>query len=124
MEIASDKRELFSLYTKYIYFAGESGIWTFEDTMVMEKQELDMELASERIPVPRIQQPKLNVVKRNKSSVLCGKPRLRKKALHDAILKQMEFYFSDANLSKDRYLSERLEKNSCNIILISLIIQF
>ncbi|XP_063822985.1 la-related protein 7-like [Ostrinia nubilalis] len=36
--------------------------------------------------------------------------RHRKKQLYDNILKQMEFYFSDANLMKDRYLSD-LVKN-------------
>lgn len=80
--------------------------------MVMEEQESNVELASERIPVPRIQQPKI-IKRNNRSGASRGKPRLRKKALHAAILKQMEFYFSDANLSKDRYLSELLKKNPC-----------
>ncbi|EZA52284.1 La-related protein [Ooceraea biroi] len=81
--------------------------------MVMEEQESDMELASERIPVPQVQEPTIDTVKRNnKSSVSRGKPRLRKKALHASIVKQMEFYFGDANLSKDRFLSELLQKNS------------
>ncbi|XP_014470660.1 PREDICTED: la-related protein 7 [Dinoponera quadriceps] len=80
--------------------------------MVMEEQESNIELASERIPVPQIQQPKMDLIKLNsRSGVSRGKPRLRKKALHAAILKQMEFYFSDANLNKDRYLSELLKKN-------------
>ncbi|EFN88316.1 la-related protein 7 [Harpegnathos saltator] len=80
--------------------------------MVMEEQESNIELASERIPVPQIQQPQMDIIKRNnRSGVSRGKPRLRKKALHAAILKQMEFYFSDANLSKDRYLSELLKKS-------------
>ncbi|XP_047984278.1 la-related protein 7 [Leguminivora glycinivorella] len=37
-----------------------------------------------------------------------GRKRLRhrKKLLYDKILKQMEFYFSDANLTKDRFLGE------------------
>lgn len=83
--------------------------------MVMEEQEPNTELDSERIPVPQIQQPKMDgTIKRNsRSAVSRGKLRLRKKALHNAILKQMEFYFSDANLSKDRYLSELLKKSSC-----------
>ncbi|XP_032679420.1 la-related protein 7 [Odontomachus brunneus] len=80
--------------------------------MVMEEQESNIELASERIPVPQIQQSKMDMIKRNsRSAVSRGKPRLRKKALHAAILKQMEFYFSDANLNKDRYLSELLKKS-------------
>ncbi|XP_066148052.1 la-related protein 7 [Euwallacea fornicatus] len=36
------------------------------------------------------------------------KSRHRKKHLYSKILQQMEFYFSDANLSKDRYLSQQL----------------
>lgn len=36
--------------------------------------------------------------------------RHRKKLLYDKILKQMEFYFSDANLTKDRFLGD-LVKN-------------
>ncbi|XP_070166678.1 la-related protein 7 [Polyergus mexicanus] len=80
--------------------------------MVMEEQGSDMELASENIPVPQVQELKVDTIKRNnKSSASHGKPRLRKKALHASILKQMEFYFSDANLSKDRFLSELLKTN-------------
>ncbi|XP_024873267.1 la-related protein 7-like [Temnothorax curvispinosus] len=78
--------------------------------MVME--ESDMELASESIPVPQIQAPVIDTIKRNnKSGASHGKPRLRKKALHSLILKQMEFYFSDANLNKDRYLSGLLKES-------------
>lgn len=39
------------------------------------------------------------------------KSRHRKKALHAAILKLMEFYFSDANLNKDRYLCKLIEQD-------------
>lgn len=78
----------------------------------MEEQELDMELASESIPVPQVQEPIIDAIKRNKSGV-SRKPRLRKKALYASILKQMEFYFSDANLSKDRYLSGLLKNGPC-----------
>lgn len=35
--------------------------------------------------------------------------RHRKKQLYENILKQMEFYFSDANLSKDRFLGEQVK---------------
>ena len=78
----------------------------------MEEQESDMELASESIPVPHVQEPIIDAIKRNKSGV-SRKPRLRKKALYASILKQMEFYFSDANLSKDRYLSGLLKNGPC-----------
>ncbi|CAB3223894.1 unnamed protein product [Arctia plantaginis] len=37
--------------------------------------------------------------------------RHRKKHLYDNILKQMEFYFSDANLSKDRFLGDLVKKD-------------
>lgn len=90
--------------------------------MVME--ESDMELASESIPVPQVQEPIVDTIKRNnKSGVSRGKPRLRKKALHASILKQMEFYFSDANLSKDRYLSGLLKESSCKYFFLMSLIQ-
>lgn len=37
--------------------------------------------------------------------------RHRKKQLYENILKQMEFYFSDANLSKDRYLGALVQND-------------
>ncbi|KAJ8915852.1 hypothetical protein NQ315_004666 [Exocentrus adspersus] len=39
------------------------------------------------------------------------KGRHRKKQLYNSILHQMEFYFSDSNLSKDRYLSQLISEN-------------
>ncbi|XP_062527560.1 la-related protein 7 isoform X3 [Bombyx mori] len=42
--------------------------------------------------------------------------RHRKKLIYEKILKQMEFYFSDANLTKDRYLGE-LVKNDPYVAL-------
>ncbi|XP_031827273.1 la related protein 7 [Nomia melanderi] len=82
--------------------------------MVMEEQQTDMELDSERVPVPQVQKPvedpHVDSVN-NVASAPRGKPRLRKKALHAAILKQMEFYFSNANLTKDRFLSNLIKKD-------------
>ncbi|KAF3423602.1 hypothetical protein E2986_03952 [Frieseomelitta varia] len=82
--------------------------------MVMEEQQSDMELDSERVPVPQVQKSveDSHVETVNKvTSISRGKPRLRKKALHAAILKQMEFYFGDANLSKDRFLSNLIKED-------------
>ncbi|XP_003489548.1 la-related protein 7 [Bombus impatiens] len=82
--------------------------------MVMEEQQSDMELDSERVPVPQVQKSvedsRIETVNKV-TSISRGKPRLRKKALHAAILKQMEFYFSDANLSKDRFLSNLVKED-------------
>ncbi|KAJ8974616.1 hypothetical protein NQ317_019361 [Molorchus minor] len=39
------------------------------------------------------------------------KGRHRKKQLYNSILRQMEFYFSDSNLSKDRFLSKLLNED-------------
>ncbi|KAL3275516.1 hypothetical protein HHI36_020275 [Cryptolaemus montrouzieri] len=39
------------------------------------------------------------------------KGRHRKKQLYSTILQQMEFYFSDSNLSKDRYLSKLIQED-------------
>lgn len=41
------------------------------------------------------------------------KKRGRKKLLYQSILKQMEFYFSPANLAKDRWLSNKLQEDEC-----------
>lgn len=37
--------------------------------------------------------------------------RHRKKQVYENIMKQMEFYFSDANLSKDRFLGDLVKKD-------------
>ncbi|XP_044270387.1 la-related protein 7-like [Tribolium madens] len=39
------------------------------------------------------------------------KGRHRKKQLYNSILQQMEFYFSDSNLTKDRFLSQLIKEN-------------
>lgn len=41
--------------------------------------------------------------------------RKRKRYLFNAIRQQMEFYFSDANLAKDRYLKKLIEQNPCEL---------
>lgn len=49
------------------------------------------------------------------SSKQGGKPhvRKRKKQYYNRIRQQMEFYFGDANLSKDRFLNKLLAINPC-----------
>ncbi len=47
------------------------------------------------------------------------KIRKRKKALHTAIKNQMEFYFSDANLSKDRFMQNVIKDGPGNFISFS-----
>ena len=85
--------------------------------MVSEEQNSDMELASEVVPVPQVQpqeeapEEDQNAPNQETNDVPRKKPRQRKKALHAAILKQMEFYFGDSNLSKDRFLSELIKRN-------------
>jgi La-related protein 7 len=84
--------------------------------MVSEEHNSDVELASEVIPVPRVQpevkgSKAINVTNEESNNIHHGKVRRRKKALHAAILKQMEFYFGDSNLSKDRYLAELIKQD-------------
>lgn len=45
-------------------------------------------------------------------AVKTKKVRRRKKALHTLIKNQMEFYFSDANLSKDRFMQNTIKEGS------------
>lgn len=42
-----------------------------------------------------------------------GGGRKRKRHLYNAIRTQMEFYFGDANLSKDRFLRKYVEQDPC-----------
>ncbi|XP_046740182.1 la-related protein 7 [Diprion similis] len=77
--------------------------------MVMEEEQSHMELASESVPVPQVIIS--NEHGDNEIATPKKKPRLRKKALHAAIRKQMEFYFGDANLSKDRYLGNLIKQD-------------
>lgn len=41
------------------------------------------------------------------------KGRHRKKQLYNSILQQMEFYFSDSNLAKDRFLTQLISMDPC-----------
>lgn len=43
--------------------------------------------------------------------------RKRKKHFYNAIRQQMEFYFGDANLSKDRFLKRLIDQDPCKPLL-------
>lgn len=43
------------------------------------------------------------------------KGRHRKKQLYNSILQQMEFYFSDSNLTKDRFLTQLIKDDPCKL---------
>lgn len=46
--------------------------------------------------------------------------RKRKKHYFNAIRKQMEFYFGDANLTKDRFLRKLIDKDPCKWVYVCL----
>lgn len=49
----------------------------------------------------------------NKQSGKAQHVRKRKKQYYKRIRQQMEFYFGDSNLSKDRYLNKLIATNPC-----------
>jgi La-related protein 7 len=49
------------------------------------------------------------------------KIRRRKKQLYNTIRKQMEFYFGDANLTKDRFLGNLVAEDPCKYEVASLL---
>ena len=83
--------------------------------MVSEEQQSEIELASEKIPVPRVENTddERADVDDPKPEVPHKKPRKRHRELYANILKQMEFYFGDANLSKDRFLAKLIAEDPC-----------
>lgn len=44
-----------------------------------------------------------------------GKGRKRKKQYYNTIRQQMEFYFGDANLCKDRFLNKMIAADPCKL---------
>lgn len=52
------------------------------------------------------------------------KRKSRKKLLYQKIMQQMEFYFSPANLAKDRWLSNKLREEECKIYISSSSIDY
>lgn len=103
-------------YLKFLSKIPENFFSKCSDTMVTEEEHSTMELASESVPVPQVQdesQEQENQSKDKDAEVSNRKPRQRKKELHSQILKQMEFYFSDANLSKDRFLGSLVKEDPC-----------
>lgn len=49
----------------------------------------------------------------NKQSGKAQHARRRKRQFYKRIRQQMEFYFGDSNLSKDRYLNKLINLNPC-----------
>lgn len=88
--------------------------------MVTEEEQSDMELASEMIPVPQVPvQEEIrheDPINQQVETPPTKKSRTRKKTLHAAIRKQMEFYFSDANLARDRFLGNLVKQDPSNNI--------
>ncbi|XP_014213591.1 la-related protein 7 [Copidosoma floridanum] len=80
--------------------------------MVTEEHLSDMELASKDIVVPKVVVPEIQISTDNEkgNEVPRKNYRRRKKALYAALLKQMEFYFSDSNLAKDRFLADQVKE--------------
>ena len=60
-----------------------------------------------------------NVIAHGKS-----RKRHRKKKLYDEICQQMEFYFSDANLSKSKYMNDEMSKNEGGWINLDIFLRF
>jgi len=52
------------------------------------------------------------------------KGRHRKKLLYNSILQQMEFYFSDSNLTKDRMLSQLIQEDAEGYLDVSIFLKF
>lgn len=52
----------------------------------------------------------------NKQSGKTQHVRKRKKQYYKRIRQQMEFYFGDSNLSKDRYLNKLIAINPCKFV--------
>lgn len=60
-------------------------------------------------------EPTQAIMEESKHSGKSQQPRKRKKQYYNRIRHQMEFYFGDANLSKDRFLNKLLAVNPCKI---------
>ncbi|XP_052068212.1 la-related protein 7-like isoform X7 [Mytilus californianus] len=52
------------------------------------------------------------------------KPRKRMKALYGRIKQQMEFYFSDSNLSRDRYMKKQIQEAEDGYISLDIFLRF
>lgn len=73
---------------------------------------------SDSTPAQEIQEPRV-IAKTEKKKV-----RRRKKKLFKSIRDQMEFYFSDANLRKDRYMNELVQKDKEQYVDLEVFLTF
>lgn len=91
-------------------------IATFSPLILFDMREVAQK--SEATPVQEIQEPRV-ITKTAKRKV-----RRRKKKLFKSIRDQMEFYFSDANLRKDRYMNELVQKDKERYVDLEVFLTF
>lgn len=58
------------------------------------------------------EESKIDVSTKKRQPTTAAKKRKRKRHFYNAIRQQIEFYFSDSNLSKDRFLQQLISKSS------------
>lgn len=112
---------LVGIYTAKTFFDILSDSKKMEDVNVVKKEEIiltDPSTTTKENEAGAGDETQVTTVTKK------GKIRKRKKALHTAIRNQMEFYFSDANLSKDRFMQNAIKDGPGIYIFLVVIIFF